>query len=124
VSDHYTDISIAGNCFVKLMVLSYVGQKIQGHAHTYDHNTLLAAGKVIMRANGQESLIEAPAIVVTPKGVVHEFECVELDANGRAILTCIHPIRDGDTEAAIADPEITQDEAQALLAAYPLTKEG
>lgn len=123
MADHYTDISIAGNCFVKLMVLSYVGQQIEGHAHVYDHNTILSAGKVRVRAGAQDFIAEAPAIIVTGKEVIHSFEAVELDPSGRIVLTCVHPIRDGDVEAAIADPHISEDEAAALLAKYPLTKE-
>lgn len=124
MSDHHHQISIAGNTFVKLMVLSYVGQKIEGHAHVYDHNTILSAGRVTVRAGGKEFEAEAPAIIVTGKGVVHEFEALELDANGRVILTCVHPIRDGEAEAAIADPHIDADEAVALLQKHSLVMEG
>lgn len=105
------------------MVLSFVGQKIEGHAHVYDHNTILSAGKVMVRADGKEFEAEAPAIIVTGKGIVHEFEAIELDPSGRIVLTCVHPIRDGDVEAAIADPHISQDEALALLQKHPLTRE-
>lgn len=106
------------------MVLSFVGQKIAGHKHVYDHNTFLGKGTVRVRAGGKDFTVTGPDLIVTGKGVEHEFEALELDSGGQILMLCIHPIRDGDVEAAIADPHISEDEARELLQKYPLTVEG
>jgi quercetin dioxygenase-like cupin family protein len=113
-----TDLKIVDNVFVKMMNFYYAGDKSQGHAHTYDHITLLAKGAVIMRANGQEVTHQAPKLIVTPKGVIHEFESLTPDC----ILCCVHAIRDGDTDLDIASPDITIEEAEVLLQQFPLAR--
>ena len=113
-----TDFKIVDNVFVKMMHVHFVGDKIQGHAHTFDHITLLAKGKVIMRANGQDKEHTAPKLIVTPKGIVHEFEALEPNC----ILCCVHAIRDGDTDEDIAPPDITEGEALELIQQFPLAK--
>ena len=96
--------------------MEYSGQKIQGHAHTFDHITLLAVGSVFMRADGKEVRYNAPHLIVTPKGIVHEFECIGM----KATLCCIHAIRDGDDVDDIAPQEISVDTAYELMRKYPM----
>lgn len=115
-----SDVKVVDNVFVKMMHIYFPGEKIQGHAHTFDHITLLAKGKVVMRALGIEKEHIAPKLIVTPKGVVHEFEAL----TPNCLLCCIHAIRDGDTEADIAPPDITPEQAEALLDQFPLIKQG
>jgi dTDP-4-dehydrorhamnose 3,5-epimerase-like enzyme len=112
-----TDIKVVDNVFVKMMHLYFIGNKVQGHAHTFDHITLLAKGKVVMRVEGGEGVEHAsPKLIVTPKGIVHEFEALTPDC----LLCCVHAIRDGDTEADIAPPNITEEQAQQLMLQFPL----
>lgn len=115
-----TDVKIVDNVFVKMMHLYFMGDKVQGHAHTFDHITLLAKGKVLMRvAEGDGLEHSAPKLIVTPKGVVHEFEALTPDC----LLCCVHAVRDGDTEADIAPPNISEAEAQKLLEQFPLIQQ-
>jgi len=95
-----------------------VGDKIEGHAHTFDHITLLANGRFIMRAKDAEKEHIAPKLIVTPKGVVHEFETLDKGC----LLCCVHAIRDGDTEEDVAPPNITEEQAQLLMEQFPLVK--
>lgn len=113
-----TDISIVDNVFVKLLHAQFAGDKIEGHAHTFDHITLLSKGRVIMRVKGEEKEHVAPKLIVTPKGIVHEFEALENDC----LLCCIHAIRNGDTDEDIAPPDISEDEAHRLMTQFPLAK--
>lgn len=113
-----TDLSIVDNVFVKMMHLYYAGDKVEGHAHTYDHITLLAKGTVVMRANGIDVEHSAPKLIVTPKGVVHEFEAITPDC----LLCCVHAIRDGDTVDDVAPQDLTAEQQVELLAKYPLTQ--
>jgi quercetin dioxygenase-like cupin family protein len=112
------DIQIVDNVFVKMFHVTDIGDKIAGHAHTFDHITLLAKGHVIMRANGVEKQHLAPKLLVTPKGVVHEFEALVPGC----ILCCVHAIRDGDTEEDVAPPDITEEQAKLFMEQFPLVK--
>ena len=115
----HTDFKIVDNVFVKMFHVRNVGDKITGHAHTFDHITLLAKGRVMMRVNGvMEREHVAPKLIVTPKDVVHEFEA--LDRN--CILCCVHAIRDGDTEQDVAPPNMTEEEGKLFMEQFPLTK--
>jgi hypothetical protein len=113
------DVKIVDNVFVKMMHLYFTGDKVHGHAHTFDHITLLAKGKVMMRTVSGENEHEAPKLIVTPKGMVHEFEALAPDC----LLCCIHAVRDGDTDADIAPPNITPEQAIALMEQFPLIQQ-
>ena len=112
------DIKIVDNVFVKMFHMSEIGDKIGGHAHTFDHITLLAKGRVMMRAKGAEKEHVAPKLIVTPKSVVHEFESLDKGC----ILCCVHAIRDGDTEEDVAPPDITEEQARLFMQQFPLTE--
>lgn len=113
-----SDVKVVDNVFVKMMHLYFTGDKVQGHAHTFDHITLLAKGRVVMRAKGEEKEHDAPKLIVTPKGLVHEFVALTPDC----LLCCVHAIRDGDTDADIAPPDISPEQAMALMEQFPLIK--
>lgn len=114
-----TNQSIVDNVFVKMFHITEIGDKIHGHAHTFDHITLLAKGRVIMRAKDSEKEHVAPKLIVTPKGVTHEFQALDRDC----ILCCVHAIRDGDTDEDIAPPNISQEQARALMEQFPLIQQ-
>jgi len=113
------DVKIVDNVFVKLIPLNGVGDKVSGHAHVFDHITLLSVGKVLMKHDNGEATHTAPCLIVTPKGVCHEFtNLVE-----HSLLSCIHAIRDGDDVDDIAPQNISQQEAFNLYSRYPLINE-
>ena len=100
------------HCFVN------AGDTHDGHAHVFDHITLLATGKVLMKHDKGEQEFSAPHLIVTPKGVSHQF--VALEPN--TIFCCIHAIREGTEIDSIAPQSITQEQAFKLLHEYPLTQ--
>lgn len=112
------ELQIVDNVFVKMFYTNEVGDKISGHAHTFDHITLLAKGRVMMRADGTEKEHLAPKLIVTPKGIVHEFEALDHGC----IMCCVHAIRDGDTEEDVAPPNITEEQAKLFMEQFPLVK--
>ena len=114
-ADEEAQFQIVRSIFVKRMTMDTPGKKIQGHAHPYDHVTLLALGTIIMRAAGEETTLSAPILFTTAAGIEHEFECVE-----PAVMCCIHAIRKGDEETDIADPDLTPAQALELMAKFPL----
>lgn len=112
------DIRFVDNVFVKMIPLNGIGDKVQGHAHVFDHITLLSVGKVRMKHDNGEQIHTAPCLIVTPKGITHEFT----NLAEQSILCCIHAIRNGDNLDDVAPQEITETEAQHLFAAYPVTE--
>lgn len=94
------------------------GDTHAGHAHTFDHITLLAQGQVLMKHDNGEQMFTAPHLIVTPKGIHHQFEAL---VDG-CVLCCIHAIRDGDTVDDVADQTISPEQAIQLLKQFPLTQ--
>lgn len=103
-----TDTRIVDNVFVKLHYFKNVGDTHDGHAHTFDHITLLASGRVLMKHDNGEQEFTAPHLIVTPKGIVHQF--IALEPN--TVFCCIHAIR--DEEGNIVLPEIELEKAMNL----------
>lgn len=117
MSQPLTDLKIVDNVFVKLHQFKEIGDTHEGHAHAFDHITLLAIGSVKMVHDYGEQVYKAPHLIVTPKGIKHQFTALEPNT----IFCCIHAIRDKDDIDAIADPSITVEEAWELIGKVPLT---
>lgn len=109
-------IQIVDNVFVKMIRLNEIGDLECGHSHTFDHITLLSTGAVLMRANGQEVEHIAPKLIVTPKGIEHEFQAIQPNTT----LCCIHAIRDGDDVDDVAPQDIHYNQATHYLDKFPL----
>ena len=114
-----TSLELVDNVFVKMHHFLDAGDTHEGHAHAFDHITLLAAGKVMMKHDNGEKEFTAPHLIVTPKGVKHQFTALEPNT----VFYCIHAIREKDELDAIADPSINIEQAWELLEKAPLTKE-
>lgn len=112
-------VKIVDNVFVKMIHLNGIGDNVHGHAHKFDHITLLAIGSVKMLCKNTEKNYTAPCLIVTPKNIVHEFISLE----DKAILCCIHAIRNGDEMEDVAPQDITEKEALSLLTTYNLLNE-
>lgn len=117
VSNPQTDLKIVDNVFVKMHHFVRVGDIYQGHSHTFDHITLLAAGAVKMVHDNGEQEYKAPHLIVTPKGVKHQFTALEPNT----VFCCVHAIRDGDGVNDVASQDITPEKAFELLTTYSLT---
>lgn len=111
MSEPKIDLQIVDNVWVKYYFFPDIGGTHEGHAHTFDHITLLATGKILMKHDNGEQEFTAPHLIVTPKGIVHQF--ITLEPN--TVFCCIHAIRDGDGVDDIAPQEITKEEALSLL---------
>ena len=109
------DVKIVDNVFVKMFQFVNSGDEMSGHAHVFDHITLLSSGKVLMKHDSGEQEFVAPHLIVTPKGKSHQFTALSNDT----VLCCIHAIREGDD---VADPNITPEQTYELLKNYPLTE--
>ena len=109
-------MQIVDNVFVKMIRLNEVGDLECGHSHTFDHITMLSTGAVLMRANGQEVEHVAPKLIVTPKGIKHEFEAIQPNTT----LCCIHAIRDGDDVDDVAPQDVPLHKAMDYIKHFPL----
>lgn len=99
-NDTIPSISIVGNTWVKQMIFEKAGDVQTGHAHLFDHQTLLAAGSVEVWANGETTKFVAPTIIYIKAGVRHGMIALE----DGTVVYCIHPLRDGDQVGDIIDP--------------------
>ncbi len=117
MSEPKVDLKLVDNVFVKMHQLTNVGDTHNGHSHVFDHITLLATGKVLMKHDKGEQEFTAPHLIVTPKEISHQF--IALEAN--TIFCCIHAIRDGDGVDDVASPKITPEQQWNLLSKYQLT---
>jgi quercetin dioxygenase-like cupin family protein len=112
------DLKIVDNVFVKMIKLLRTGDTYPGHAHVFDHITLLATGSVIMTHDKGSQEFKAPHLIVTPKGITHEFKALE----DSTTLCCIHAIRDGNSVDDVAPQDIDISTAEELIMAkYPVT---
>jgi dTDP-4-dehydrorhamnose 3,5-epimerase-like enzyme len=93
-------ISLVANTWVKQMSFAKAGDINNGHTHVFDHQTLLAKGKVKVTVNGKNSEFTAPTIIFIRAGFEHQIEALEDDT----ICYCIHAIRDGERVEDIIDP--------------------
>ena len=117
MSNPITDVKIVDNVFVKLHRFIEIGDTHEGHAHAFDHITLLAAGSVKMVHDNGEAEYKAPHLIITPKGITHQF--IALEPN--TVFCCIHAIRDGDSVDDVASQDITPEQAFDLMTKYSLT---
>lgn len=113
-----TDLKVVDNVFVKLHNFENVGDTHNGHVHTFDHITLLSSGSVKMVHDKGEAEYKAPHLIVTPKGIRHQFTALEPNT----VFCCIHAIREKDDLDAVASPNITTEKAWELLGKAPLIK--
>lgn len=107
MSQPKTDLAIAANVFVKLHHFINAGDTHEGHAHTFDHITLLSSGSVKMVHDKGEQEFKAPHLIVTPKGIKHQFTALEPNT----VFCCIHAIREKNELDGIADPSIDLQDA-------------
>lgn len=111
-------ISCVANIFIKQMVFQKAGHIEEGHAHLYDHLTLLTSGGLRLKALGTETDFYAPQHIFIKAGVVHELEAL-CDST---VAQCIHGIRERDCDD-IVDPASLPLYAQGIDGKYPFTED-
>lgn len=77
----------ADGVMVKQLVFPFIGAKALGHAHVYDHTSMLARGKLRVWEDGKlVGDFAAPTGLFIKAGVFHEFVALE----DHTVLYCIH----------------------------------
>jgi hypothetical protein len=93
------------NVFSRLMHFEKAGDTETSHRHTYDHGTLLSAGRVRVEMIDDNSNILsskefiAPTFIFVPKESIHRIVALE----DNTVCSCIHAIRTNDQE--LVDPD-------------------
>jgi quercetin dioxygenase-like cupin family protein len=106
------------NLFSKMMHFKKAGDKETGHAHCFDHLTLLANGKLKITVNGASTDFQAPHMIYIQKDKIHQLEALE----DNTVAYCIHALRNGDGVDDILDPNMIPAGAFGTDVAKPLTK--
>jgi len=114
----HVHISCVSNVFIKQMRFMKAGDIEQGHAHCFDHVTLLSVGSLRLNALGKSTDFKAPHHIFIKADVVHELVALE----DNTVAQCIHAIRDGERVEDIIDPtSLPYDGYFMPENAYPLT---
>lgn len=104
MSNPIDSMDIVDNVLVRMVKLLRVGDYTEGHAHTFDHITLLATGAVLMEHPNGSQEFRAPHLIVTPKDIAHKFTALEPNT----LYCCIHAIRDENNN--IVSPDTSPEE--------------
>lgn len=104
-----TNISIVSGVFIKSMVFKR-GQIVLTHKHTYDHQTLLAVGKLRVSISEQSTIYTAPTIIVIEAGKAHFLEGLA----EQTVAYCIHAVT-GSDDLDEADPLVQGRSNESLV---------
>lgn len=92
--------SCVNSLFVRQMHFQEVGDVMDPHIHSYDHQTLLAYGSLEAEVDGNRTVFKAPQIIFVKAGKAHTFTALEANT----VAYCIHPLKDKETGDLI-DPQ-------------------
>jgi len=81
---------ISGGVYVKQLILETAGDTVLGHAHAFDHLSLLATGVVDVEVEGVSTRYTAPTAVTIKAGLRHQIRAVKNDC----LWYCVHSIPD------------------------------
>jgi quercetin dioxygenase-like cupin family protein len=99
--DPEVQMTCVSNLFMRSMHFKHAGDVEHGHAHIFDHVSLLTAGAAKITVEGVSKVFSAPHAIFIRKDWMHEIEALE----DNTILICIHALRDGERVEDIVDPD-------------------
>jgi quercetin dioxygenase-like cupin family protein len=99
--DPEIQMTCVSNLFMRSMHFKHAGDIEQGHAHLFDHVSLLTAGAAKVTVEGVSKVFTAPHAIFIRKDWMHEIEALE----DHTIMICIHALRDGERVEDIIDPD-------------------
>jgi quercetin dioxygenase-like cupin family protein len=86
-------LGLVKNLWTRQMHFLKAGDIESGHAHQFDHCTLLAYGSLTVTVNGKSKDFKAPQMIYIKAGEYHELKALEDDT----VAFCIHALRDKET---------------------------
>lgn len=94
-------IMCISNVYTRLMHFQNVGDVEHGHAHDFDHGTLVSSGAVLVETLDSETkepvtqkIVEAPNFVFIEKDKLHRLTALA----DNTVCACIHALRTNDEE--------------------------
>ena len=94
------NLSLVSNVWIKQLVFPTAGTIMVSHVHTFDHQTLLASGRLRVFVDGCARDFQAPQIIVIRQGQSHVFEALE----DQTVAYCVHALRSSERVEDIIDP--------------------
>jgi quercetin dioxygenase-like cupin family protein len=88
-----SNISVVNDVFIKQITFPRAGMTMMTHLHVYDHQTLVAAGRLCVIVDGEESYYQAPSIIVIEANKHHALVAMD----DHTIAYCIHAVKGGET---------------------------
>jgi quercetin dioxygenase-like cupin family protein len=110
-------IGCVANLFSRMMHFKKAGDIEVGHAHEFDHLTLLAKGKLKVTVEGVATEFAAPHMIYIRKDKMHELEAL----TDETVAYCIHALRDKENNE-ILDPSMIPAGVNPLSMAAPVCK--
>jgi quercetin dioxygenase-like cupin family protein len=113
------NIGCVSNLFVRMMHFEFVGDMEQGHAHSFDHLTLLAKGSLRVTINGQSTEFVAPKMIFIKAEIQHEL----VATSDNTVAYCIHALRNNNTGDILSSDMVPKsDQLAALLNSLVVVK--
>jgi quercetin dioxygenase-like cupin family protein len=81
------------------MIFHLAGDVVETHGHTFDHCTLLAAGRLKVEHGGEVEIIDRPGFVWIAKGVEHRLTALDPGT----VAVCLHALRHEDGRAVLRE---------------------
>lgn len=103
-------IGCVANLYSRMMHFRKAGDIEEGHAHQFDHLTLLAKGKLKVTVDGKTTEFVAPHMIYIHKDKFHVLEAL----TDETVAYCIHALRDKETND-ILDPDMIPEGVDPLL---------
>lgn len=110
-------LGCVANLFSRMMHFKKAGDIEIGHAHQFDHLTLLAKGKLKVTVDGVATEFTAPHMIYIRKDKVHELVAL----TDETVAYCIHALRDKENNE-ILDPLMIPAGVDPLSMAGPICK--
>lgn len=86
-------LGLVANLWTRQMHFEKAGDIESGHAHQFDHCTLLAKGSLTVTVDGNSKDFVAPQMIYIKAGKYHELKALEDDT----VAFCIHALREKET---------------------------
>lgn len=105
------NIGLVSNLFSRQMHFVAAGDTEVGHAHAFDHLTLLAKGVLNVTVDGITTEFTAPQMIFIKKDIVHELTAV----TDNTVAYCIHALKDQNGDIIDASMVPKGDALKAVL---------
>jgi quercetin dioxygenase-like cupin family protein len=102
MDDLEINIGVVANLYVRQMHFKEQGVCEQGHAHSFDHLTLLASGQLQVEANGKTTVFIAPTMIYINADIEHKLTALMPNT----VAYCVHGLRDTEKSDDIIDPKM------------------